>query len=147
MAFTNEGRKKGQAKSKQVRREKKVTRMGRFLAAFQRNGGFVSKACRAAGITPQTFREWRKLHPEFEQLVDDVAEGNLDVAEQSLMKSIRSGNAKAIMFYLDRKGKGRGYGIQFPGATPQSPLYLDASPQLIDTIAKKHFPKGSGESS
>jgi len=40
----------------------------------------------------------------------DMRESMLDVAEAKLMKNIVDGNQNAIQFFLDRQGKGRGYG-------------------------------------
>lgn len=40
----------------------------------------------------------------------DMRESMLDIAEGKLMKNIIDGNQNAIEFFLDRQGKGRGYG-------------------------------------
>lgn len=40
----------------------------------------------------------------------DMRESMLDIAESKLMKNIIDGNQNAIEFFLDRQGKGRGYG-------------------------------------
>lgn len=40
----------------------------------------------------------------------DMRESMLDIAESRLLKNILDGNQNAIQFFLDRQGKGRGYG-------------------------------------
>jgi len=74
-----------------------------FLEVFASKMGNVSKACKAANISRQTFYDWMKDN-EFAGKVDEVKEGLLDFAEHQLLSKTAE-----ILFYLKTKGKKRGY--------------------------------------
>ena len=42
----------------------------------------------------------------------EMRESMLDVAENRLFKNVLDGNQNAIEYFLDRQGRGRGYGVQ-----------------------------------
>lgn len=50
------------------------------------------------------------LREEMNISYKDMRESMLDIAESRLLKNILDGNQNAIQFFLDRQGKGRGYG-------------------------------------
>ena len=50
------------------------------------------------------------LRAEMNISYKDMRESMLDIAESRLLKNILDGNQNAIQFFLDRQGKGRGYG-------------------------------------
>lgn len=80
----------------------------KFLEVYASKMGNVSKACKAANISRQTFYDWMK-DKQFAGKVDEVREGLLDFAEHQLLSNIRDGKTAEILFYLKTKGKGRGY--------------------------------------
>ena len=80
----------------------------KFLEVYATKMGNVSKACKAANISRQTFYDWMK-DKQFAGKVDEVKEGLLDFAEHQLLSNIRDGKTAEILFYLKTKGKGRGY--------------------------------------
>jgi len=80
----------------------------KFLEVYASKMGNVSKACKAANISRQTFYDWMK-DKQFAGKVDEVKEGLLDFAEHQLLSNIRDGKTAEILFYLKTKGKGRGY--------------------------------------
>lgn len=80
----------------------------KFLEVYATKMGNVSKACKAANISRQTFYDWMK-DKQFAGKVDEVREGLLDFAEHQLLSNIRDGKTAEILFYLKTKGKGRGY--------------------------------------
>ena len=84
--------------------------------------GNVSKACKAANISRQTYYDWMK-DKEFAGKVDEVREGLLDFAEHQLLSNIKDGKTAEILFYLKTKGKARGY----------------IERQEVDTIGDKMF--------
>ena len=51
-------------------------------------------------------------------VIKDMREAMVDVAEAKLLQNINSGNENSIEYFLDRQGKDRGYGNQV--AIPQS---------------------------
>ena len=93
-----------------------------FLEVFASKMGNVSKACKAANISRQTFYDWMK-DSDFAGQVDEVREGLLDFAEHQLLSNIRDGKTAEILFYLKTKGKKRGY----------------IERQEVDTIGDKMF--------
>ena len=80
----------------------------KFLEVYASKMGNVSKACKAANISRQTFYDWMK-DSDFAGQVDEVREGLLDFAEHQLLSNIRDGKTAEILFYLKTKGKKRGY--------------------------------------
>ena len=94
----------------------------KFLEVYASKMGNVSKACKAANISRQTFYDWMK-DSDFAGQVDAVREGLLDFAEHQLLSNIRDGKTAEILFYLKTKGKKRGY----------------IERQEVDTIGDKMF--------
>jgi|TARA_R100000084_G_scaffold30359_1_gene11048 hypothetical protein len=80
----------------------------KFLEVFASKMGNVSKACKSANISRQTFYDWMK-DQSFSEKVDEVKEGLLDFAEHQLLSNIKEGKTAEILFYLKTKGKKRGY--------------------------------------
>ena len=94
----------------------------KFLEVYASKMGNVSKACKAANISRQTYYDWMK-DKEFAGKVDEVREGLLDFAEHQLLSNIKDGKTAEILFYLKTKGKARGY----------------IERQEVDTIGDKMF--------
>ena len=94
----------------------------KFLEVYASKMGNVSKACKAANISRQTFYDWMK-DQSFATKVEEVKEGLLDFAEHQLLSNIRDGKTAEILFYLKTKGKKRGY----------------IERQEVDTIGDKMF--------
>lgn len=86
-----------------------VARKKQFLITYLLTGN-VSEACNTANITRNTLHNnWAK-DKVFIALRNEIEEMKLDVAEAKLFNHIADGNLKAVMYYLDRKGKKRGWG-------------------------------------
>lgn len=79
------------------------------IEALKKTLGIVTPACEMAGIHRDTFYEWKKKDPEFRRQVEDIEEITLDFVESQLMKNIREGSEKAIMFFMRYKARKRGY--------------------------------------
>lgn len=80
-----------------------------FLTALKNNDGNITQACRSVHINRCTFYDWKTKDLEFAQLVGDVEESLIDLAENELIKLMKAGNITALIFYLKCKGKSRGY--------------------------------------
>ena len=80
----------------------------KFLEVYASKMGNVSKACKSANISRQTYYDWMK-DKQFAGKVDEVREGLLDFAEHQLLSNIKDGKTAEILFYLKTKGKARGY--------------------------------------
>lgn len=86
-----------------------------YLDALRSSAGLVTQACKKVGIgSRNTIILWRKRDPAFDEACEEAAteasEMALDLAESALMRNIQAGDTKAIKFYLNCKGKSRGYG-------------------------------------
>lgn len=51
-----------------------------------------------------------QANPDMVAIETEIVEEMLDLSEAQLMIKIRSGDLKAVTYYLDAKGKERGYG-------------------------------------
>lgn len=90
-----------------------------FWTMLRENAGLYARTARAiekefgVRITRQSVRERAEKKPE---LLADIIEENLDIAEEGQHTLMRSKNEnvrqKAIEFYLKTKGKSRGYIVQ-----------------------------------
>ena len=58
------------------------------------------------------------IKKRFPDLLSEMRESMLDIAEAKLLQNINSGNENSIEYFLDRQGKDRGYGNQV--SIPQS---------------------------
>jgi hypothetical protein len=77
--------------------------------ALRQSAGISALAANALGCTPKTVRNYLRRHQELRAVVDDLVETSLDLAESKLIQSLNNGERWAVLFYLETKGKGRGY--------------------------------------
>lgn len=87
-----------------------------FLAILRENAGLYARTARAIRkqydmpYSRQAVRDRAEKHPE---VIADIDEENIDVAEEGLHSLMRSSNERvkldSIKMYLKTKGKGRGY--------------------------------------
>lgn len=61
------------------------------------------------GCTAQTVRNYMARYPQLRQVANEAVEVNLDLAETKLLSAINEGTDWAVKFYLETKGKNRGY--------------------------------------
>ena len=87
-----------------------------FLAILRKNGGLYSRTARAITAQykfPYTRQAVRYRAEKYPEILKDIEEENLDVAEEGLLDIIHSLNEfaklRAIELYLKTKGKKRGY--------------------------------------
>lgn len=77
--------------------------------ALRASLGVHSYAARRLCCSPSTIKSYVVGSKELQQVIDEVQEETLDLAEEKLHAKLKSGNMTAIIFYLKTKGKGRGY--------------------------------------
>jgi len=80
-----------------------------MIQALEKTLGIVTPACIEVGISRNTFYTWYKEDKEFKELVDDLNEITIDFVETQLLKAIKEGSERSILFYMKYKGKKRGY--------------------------------------
>lgn len=81
----------------------------KLLEALERNYGIVTPACNEVGLTRQLFYQYCRTDDAFKAAVDEIQEYTLDFVENELMKKIKGGSEKSILFYMKYKARKRGY--------------------------------------
>jgi len=84
-------------------------KMQALIDALVNNRGLVYPSCREAKVAPKSYYNWYHKYPEFKQKVDEINNINLDFVEEQLYQKIAEGNEKLIIFYLQYRGRNRGY--------------------------------------
>lgn len=80
-----------------------------MLEALEVELGIVAPAAKVAKINRSTHYRWMASDKIYKRKVEELSERTIDFVENSLMKSIKDGNVRAQIFYLNTKGKKRGY--------------------------------------
>ena len=81
----------------------------KVIDALERSLGIVTPACKEVGISRETFYRWYREDINFKKKVDDINEITLDFAENQLLKKIKEGSERSILFYMKYKARQRGY--------------------------------------
>ncbi len=81
----------------------------KLLEALERSLGIVTPACKEVGISRNTFYTYYREDEVFKAAVDDINEITLDFAENQLLKKIKEGSERSILFYMKYKARKRGY--------------------------------------
>jgi len=77
--------------------------------AIQNSGGFVSVVSANLQCTRKTIYNYLDKYPELKEILQDIKEQYLDMAEAKLIEKIRAGATPELLFYLKTQGKSRGY--------------------------------------
>lgn len=99
-----------QTKSKGGRPEKYSIKT--VLKAIKDTGGIRTTICSNLKCDRKTLFKYINKYPEIKEAIEDEEESVLDLAENSLFALIQNGDTAAIFYYLNNKGKKRGYGYQ-----------------------------------
>lgn len=81
----------------------------KLLEALERSLGIVTPACKEVGISRNTFYTYYREDEVFKAAVDDINDITLDFAENQLLKKIKEGSERSILFYMKYKARKRGY--------------------------------------
>ena len=119
--------------------------VARIAEALRASAGIFSAAAQKIGCAPNTIRNYVDRHVELQEVVEEVREGTLDLAESQLLKAMGDGNLTACIFFLKCKGKHRGYverqEMTGPGGTPlvlRVADITDLSDDALRTIVNGH---------
>lgn len=82
----------------------------KFIKALIANLCIVTKACEESKIGRSTYYRWMQDDPLFKEAVESAEEGQIDFAEEALLKRIKEGSDTSIQFYLKTKGRKKGWG-------------------------------------
>jgi hypothetical protein len=82
----------------------------KIIAALRKWAGMKALAAKELGISRQAVHARVKHSAAIQAALIDIEEENLDIGEGHLLKALRQGEKDAVRYYLDRKGRKRGYG-------------------------------------
>jgi hypothetical protein len=83
-----------------------------FLAAVQGSGGLVGTMAGTLGVDRETIERAMQKWPEVSEAFQMESEELLDLAERNIHQAIKAGDVEVSRWYLERKGRERGYGQQ-----------------------------------
>lgn len=81
-----------------------------LIEALTKTLGIISTACEMCGEHRRQYYKWMDTDKKFRKAVEEISEREIDFAESALLKNIRAGKEKSIIFYLSNKARTRGYG-------------------------------------
>lgn len=81
----------------------------KMLKAIDNSAGIKSEVAKRLNCSRSLIYEYIERFPEVRAAFEDEEEKVLDMAESSLFSLIQDGDTSAIFYYLNNKGKKRGY--------------------------------------
>lgn len=83
----------------------------KFILAYKKHYGNVSKAAKAANVDRSMYYHWIKNDADFKQQIENIEpeEEFLDFLEEKAVKRIEDGSDSVLIFALKAKGKKRGW--------------------------------------
>jgi hypothetical protein len=112
-------------------------RLHEIDAALRAAGGVYAHAARllseATGrsCTRQNIQQWVHKYSKLIETVREGVEEIKDLAETALIENIRNGDTNAIKFYLETKGKDRGYVRQYKVTGAEGQPLTAPPPQVV----------------
>jgi hypothetical protein len=107
------------------------------LLDYVRAGNFIKTACECVGVSPETYRKWTKLHPDFARRAK-VAEAEAIAHNVSVIETASKSNWQASAWFLERKDyKNWGKKQQIGG--------IEESPLVIRSLGKEYEDKSREE--
>jgi hypothetical protein len=79
-------------------------------AALRKADGRPAAAARILGISRQAMHERVARTPRLQECITEIEQTLLDLAEGVIIKAVRAGHFPTIKWFLDRRGRKRGYG-------------------------------------
>jgi len=110
----------------------------RFREAMKGSGGNKTIIAHRLACNRATVDNYLKKHEDLLQAFEDESEKVCDLVESRFIKTCLEGSERAMMFYLDRKGRKRGWGRE-PGqqaATPNAAPGSGLSEEELSKIAR-----------
>ena len=102
--------------------KKRITQE-QWIQAVKESSGIVAAVAARLGVTRQHVSQHRRDHEWLHAAFEESLHLSLDLAETNIQAAIESGNLKVTMWFLERKGKTRGWGkeIQIESDSLASP--------------------------
>ena len=83
--------------------------VSQVIEAIKGTGGIKMAIARRLGVSRWTVDNYLERWKTAREVYNEECEAVLDMAETNLIKEVNSQNFQAIKFYLQTKGRGRGY--------------------------------------
>ena len=80
--------------------------------ALIQNNGLLYQTATFLNTTRLKLSNFINKNPDLLNILNNITEINLDIAENELFKQIQNGKFNAIKYYLDHQGQKRGYKIK-----------------------------------
>jgi len=106
-----------------------------YLRLYKQCAANISESCRALKISRTCFQDWRKEDTKFAGQCLEIEESMIDIAESKLMEQVTKGKGWAVCYYLNNKGKRRGW--QQPNKMVLGELVVDMSDEIAEEIQNK----------
>lgn len=92
--------------------------------ALKKTNGYITLAARLLKCEPKTIYRRLKSNQALKELLEEIREGDLDIAEQKLREAILRGEPWAITLKLKTQGRKRGYveRTEISGAVDSEPI-------------------------
>ncbi len=95
-----------------------------ILDALRAAGGIISDAAKALHIDRDALGERLRADATLREALTSIRETKLDLAEGTLLKAIKAGDAASTRFFLKTVGASRGYGERSSSVAPPPPRSL-----------------------
>jgi hypothetical protein len=124
----------------------------RVANALRQNFGILGPTAEALDCSRQSLYEFRQKHPELNDIIREIEESTLDLAENVIATDIKNGAVKTAMWYAERKGKDRGYStrVETTGANGEPIKHTEIRRTIVDPApgdrpSKEVHPDGTEE--
>lgn len=108
------------------------------IAACEGTGGIITLIAKKCNCTRQTIASLRDKNKDVAAAIDEAKEEMLDLSESVLFQKIsKYKDLKAVMYYLDSKGRDRGYGKTTQNITQKTELTVNNLDAIPDDAADK----------
>uniref|UniRef100_A0A6M3KWU9 Terminase n=1 Tax=viral metagenome TaxID=1070528 RepID=A0A6M3KWU9_9ZZZZ len=103
-----------------------------FIDAIPGSGGIISVIAKRVGCAWHTAKKYIDSYATVRAAYDDECQGILDLAESTVIRSIKEGGAADARWYLTMKGRGRGY-------APTQRQELDVTVKDLDSAIEREL--------
>ena len=113
-------------------------RMAHVADALKKSAGIISGAAQILDCAPKTVRDYIARYPKLKEVLAETVEFNLDLCETKLLAAVSKEADWAVKFYLETKGKHRGYTRrqEITGADGKPLEATDARDRFIAQLAE-----------
>jgi len=122
-------------------------KMEKFISMYITNF-HISNSCNHAGVSRRTYKNWKDSNPLFNEMIEDIDEGQLDNWEALLYKAGIDGDLRATMFALERKGAHRGWSkeptVQVLGLNVSAKVHGSTDAELEAQLKQMRGNSGDG---